>query len=562
MRLVWDALDEADAVAESLAALDAIERLRAAQGDELGRAALFGNWTRDYYWLAGRLLERGPAYLASAFEVGERLRARVLLDRLTQAGVPAPAADTGRASAELARLLAAAQRDLAAAGSSRQREISERIALMELERQTRTNREEHDTRDAQDAPAAADAGVLSFASLDAVRAALAPDEAMLWYSVAPWTDLYGDFGGGAWALVVTPAEVTAHRLETRVDLDAQVAAFDGLLRQRATPPEAWTAAARHLGRVLLDRPLATMATTVKRLVIVSDGVLHQLPFEALVSDNEAVLGARYDIATVPSATLWLRLRQAGTRPSGTPALVMADPTPPPTDTGLTLPPLPGARLEARRVADLIGLDASLVRVGAAASEHALKGWPLAETPLLHLAAHARADARVPDRSAVFLSAGGAADDDGWLRPSEIVSLGLRGSLVVLSACESADGALVPGEGLLSLARAFFAGGAGTVVATRWPLRDDDAAAMMEAFYRGMARGLPVDGAMRQARADAIDAGLPAAAWAGFALMGDGGRAPVPAGVTAAWWPRLGLVLLAVVGGLVAVRVAAARARVR
>ncbi|MEZ5283847.1 MAG: hypothetical protein R2712_03345 [Vicinamibacterales bacterium] len=52
LRLVWDTLDPASAEAESLAALDAIERLRAAQAEEHGRATLFGNWTRDYHWLA------------------------------------------------------------------------------------------------------------------------------------------------------------------------------------------------------------------------------------------------------------------------------------------------------------------------------------------------------------------------------------------------------------------------------------------------------------------------------------------------------------------------------
>jgi hypothetical protein len=75
--------------------------------------------------------------------------------------------------------------------------------------------------------------------------------------------------------------------------------------------------------------------------------------------------------------------------------------------------------------------------------------------------------------------------------------------------------------VLSLARAFFAGGAGTVVATRWPLRDDDAAFVMERFYTSLATGATVGASMRQARRDALAAGLPVEAWAGFALLGDG-----------------------------------------
>ena len=57
LRLVWHTLPQAQAIAESLAALDAIERLRARQEGNAARAALFHNWTRDYYWLTGRLLQ-------------------------------------------------------------------------------------------------------------------------------------------------------------------------------------------------------------------------------------------------------------------------------------------------------------------------------------------------------------------------------------------------------------------------------------------------------------------------------------------------------------------------
>ena len=88
LRLVWSTLPLEAAIGESFEALDAIERLRASQNEERGRTALFGNWARDYEWLTGQLLETQPPRVAQAFEVGERLRARVLLERLTQIGVP------------------------------------------------------------------------------------------------------------------------------------------------------------------------------------------------------------------------------------------------------------------------------------------------------------------------------------------------------------------------------------------------------------------------------------------------------------------------------------------
>jgi CHAT domain-containing protein len=220
---------------------------------------------------------------------------------------------------------------------------------------------------------------------------------------------------------------------------------------------------------------------------------------------------------------------------------------------LQLPPLPWARREARGIARTLQLDASHVREGADASEQFLKTAPLTRYSILHFAAHARADAAFPDRSAVFLTPGGTAED-GWLQPREIAALDLGGRLVVLSACESAGGSVLSGEGPLSLARAFFAAGAGAVLATRWPLRDDDAAFVMERFYRALGSGIGAAAALRQARRDAVDAGLPAAAWAGLALLGDGFRPPLTPIAGHRWFSTRSTIVGA---GLIGLAIAAA-----
>jgi len=473
LRLVWQTLQEDDAMKASLQALQTIEGLRARQQDKDSRAALFSTWTRDYYWLAGRLLDAKTPRLSEAFEVGERLRARELLEHLRrpgfqQAGNPA----TGSAST---------------------------------------------------LPSA-----LPFASLDAVRQTLDETEALLWYSVAPWEDVYGDFGGGAWLVVVTRSTVRLQRIAAGSDLDTRVAALVGLLRDRDTPVDSWEPAADGLGRLLLGPAVAELPSQVQRLVIVSDGELHRLPFEALrPARDQPRLAERFEIAVVPSATLWLRLRNTSVAPASDAALVFADPELARGPAGdALLAALPWARREARTIARTLRLDARLVREGDAASERFLKQAPLGRYAVLHLAAHARADEAFPDRSAVFLAPGSAAED-GWLQPSEIAALDFGGRLVVLSACDSASGFLLSGEGPLSLARAFFAGGAGGVVATRWPLRDDDAAFVMERFYRALATGVGAATALRRARQDAIDADRPAAVWAGLVLVGDGLRPPFP-----------------------------------
>jgi hypothetical protein len=82
---------------------------------------------------------------------------------------------------------------------------------------------------------------------------------------------------------------------------------------------------------------------------------------------------------------------------------------------------------------------------------------------------------------------------------------------------------------LSLARAFFQAGAAAVVASLWPLRDDEAAALVGDFYDELARGRSVGAALRGAQRAAIAAGRPAAAWAGLVAMGDDTRIPFPGG---------------------------------
>ena len=547
LRLAWQTMTEGEAMAASLQALDAVERLRARQQDDSGRAALFSNWTRDYYWLTGRLLEAGAPHLAEAFEVGERLRARVLLEHLTRAGLPRnerSAPDRAEARQRLQERIVQTQRRLLdpALPDHERRSLLEQLQLLEIEESA------HRTTGspAISAPAA-------FASLQAVRQALDPTEALLWFSIAPWKDLYGDFGGGSWVVAITRETVRLHRLSVDADLGGRVSAIVGLLRDREAPVERWEAAASGLGGALLGPAVAGLPQSVQRLVIISDGDLHALPFEALrPAPNGPRLGERFDVTSAPSATLWLRLRSAPAVPAPDAALVFADP-----DNlrgsaagALQLPPLPWARREARGIARTLQLDASHVREGADASEQFLKAAALTRYSILHFAAHARADDAFPDRSAVFLTPG-AAVEDGWLQPREIAALDLRGRLVVLSACESAGGAVLSGEGPLSLARAFFAAGAGTVVATRWPLRDDDAAFVMERFYRALGSGMGAAAALREARREAIDAGLPAAAWAGVALLGDGVRPPLRPIARRSFSTRVVVIAAAAIGLLAA-----------
>jgi CHAT domain-containing protein len=197
--------------------------------------------------------------------------------------------------------------------------------------------------------------------------------------------------------------------------------------------------------------------------------------------------------------------------------------------GARLGRLPHAEDEGRRLVRRLGGPPSRLWLGKEASEAALGATPLGDYGILHFAAHALVDDERPGRSAVLLAAG-SPTEDGLLQPEEIARLELPGKLVVLSACESGAGQMMLGEGTLSLARAFFQAGARTVVASLWRLDDDEAATFFDLFYRALAAGHSVSGALTASQRELQRRGAPAAAWAGVVVLGDGALVPVPGGV--------------------------------
>jgi CHAT domain-containing protein len=186
-------------------------------------------------------------------------------------------------------------------------------------------------------------------------------------------------------------------------------------------------------------------------------------------------------------------------------------------------------------------------MGDAASEAALKKANLERFSLLHFATHAVAYEEWPERSSVVLAPGSEAED-GLLQSREIVELPFDGCIVILAACQSADGSVLRGEGVMSLARAFFQAGSPAVVGSLWPLRDDEAAFIFDALYRHLAAGSTLGAALRGAQRDAIGAGRPADAWAGLVVIGDGSVVPFRDGARTA---RPWVLSLALGGALLA-----------
>ena len=541
MHVSWAAGAGERAVEDSMSVLDAIEALRDLQAATAGKAEAFSTWSEDYYWFSGRLIEAalaggGPKDLDRAFGVAERLRARSLIDTLEAVHAVPPAAlpIQQRRSAVLEQI-SGVQRQL----MNPDLPAAERTTAMKDLEALEIQEEDLRNQLARAAPALA-ARRPDFATLSRVRQTLRPDEALLSFQIAPWEDARGGFAGGSWLLATTRSGTRVYRLPGRGDLRAAVRLFNGLFDRRDGSE---AAPAASLYQQLLARPLADLPPGVHRLTIAPDDTLHQLPFAALRASPQAPpLAARFELTEIPSAWLWLGWKGQRPATAPVPALVLADPPLPGGKgpqvaaarervavfaSGVRLGPLPYARRESLSVVGEMG-DGSAQRLGEDASEAWLKSAPLKRFGVLHFATHAVTDEEHPDRSGVLL-APGARNQDGLLQIREIVDLDLRGRVVVLSACSSNSGLVLRGEGVMSLARAFFQAGAHTVVASLWRLRDDEAASFFARFYKHLGHGRSVAAAARAARQDLIADGAPAAAWAGIVVLGDGDLVPLPGG---------------------------------
>ena len=113
---------------------------------------------------------------------------------------------------------------------------------------------------------------------------------------------------------------------------------------------------------------------------------------------------------------------------------------------------------------------------------------------------------------------------------------------------------------MGLARAFLHARARAVIASLWPLQDEETAELMNELSRSLANGDSVASALATARRKRIEAGMPAAAWAGLIVIGDGAFTPIPGGASASRWVPwfLGLALLLLLVALSFWRLAKAR----
>ena len=589
-------------------ALESVEELRAGSLRADEARATFLATTKDVFEeassaLAEMALMSAPSevgkplegqalvYAAKAFEAVERGRARALLDLLSEAGTNiregVPPELFKRKQENLDQQAEVAQQLLGVSLT----DTSPSKSVEELEKKADELQNESisiENNIRTESPRYRGLTAMQPLTLAQVQQQVLDEgTALLEYSLGP---------EASYLWVVTREAITLFKLPARAELDAQA----DELRQQMLPPDqrqqsilrltpedmqrslkvrrrdalppasAFAVASHKLYKSVLEPAIAHLGT--RRLLIVPDGALSFVPFEALVTAPGTAdyatlpyLVKTNETVYAPSASVVAVRRQVSGNATTAPSaiLLIADPVFDMDDEraqnlpagasatarvrglGLSsavadvagadselpadfrLPRIKGTREEAERIAQTantaglkvetwLDLDAS----EANANERDLKPYRI-----LHIATHGLLDAKRPQFTGVVLSlVGNKEGNDGFLRTGEIFNLRLGSPLVMLSACETGLGKETGDEGVMGLTRAFMYAGAPVVGVSLWSVNDRTTAELMADFYKNL---LARDGekpaaALRTARRNMI-AGQKYSApfyWAPFVLVGD------------------------------------------
>jgi CHAT domain-containing protein len=282
---------------------------------------------------------------------------------------------------------------------------------------------------------------------------------------------------------------------------------------------------RELYRLLIE-PVAKELQNVRTVCVVPDSFLWTLPFQALTTKRGNYLVEQYALYYAPSLSVLHemndRSRQTITNGSliafGNPVLGRDE------KLNQDLCPLPEAETEVAEVAATVPSKLIKVLVGREADEKSFKAFA-PDYATIHLATHGVLDNRDPLYSHLLLTrTQGDVENDGSLEAREIMNMHLNADLAVLSACETGNGRISPGEGVIGMSWAFFVAGTRSTVVSQWRVNSESTSQFMKGFYQTLANQ-PHQGDKSQALREASIRLLKDPRyrhpfyWAGFVLVG-------------------------------------------
>jgi CHAT domain-containing protein/Tfp pilus assembly protein PilF len=522
-------------------AIDAIESIRTQLISDQHRATFSGQYQRIYTRLIEALMERHERDPKAgddrrAFAILERAKARSLVEAIREARIEVgqePDEDMDRREKQLDAHIAELQKRLIqpeVSGEER-RELQQRLsqAEQEFERMKAEIKLRNPRYAAFNYPNPLSIGEAQrlLDNRTAIVAYLVTKESVVAFIIT--SSIFRT------ERLAVPAQIVRARVQNYVDLIAE-------------DNDGWQEISRRLYAEFVVPVRKHLSSEVDRLIVIPDDALHYLAFETLIQDAEFARSdpSRYlledfTISYAPSATLLTELVASASDaptseradiavfadPAFAPALLVPGDSPAPSsvarslyeEEGLQVTRLPFSAAEARSIEQYAGRG-SRIYTGAEASESRIKTDRLDRFRVIHFATHGFISQHMPVRSALVLAPGG--DEDGFLQVREIYELKLKSDLVVLSACQTARGQLLAGDGVRGLAQSFFQAGVKSVVASLWDVNDERTALFMSSFYRHLADQKSKAEALRAAKIELLRQSPTSSPryWAAFILIGE------------------------------------------
>ena len=267
------------------------------------------------------------------------------------------------------------------------------------------------------------------------------------------------------------------------ELRRKVSEFHSALAERQ--PD-YASLGSELYRVLVE-PVANELQNINTICVIPDEFLWTLPFQALTTTTGAYFIEEYALYYAPSLSVLNEMSLRRPQQSSKDSLIAFGNPIIERKLKQDLHAIPETKTEVMAVAAAVETRMKRVLVGREADEKTFKALA-PQYAAIHLATHGVLDNRDPLNSYLLLTkTDDATENDGLLQAREIIEMHLNADLAVLSACETGNGRISPGEGVVGMSWAFVVAGARSVVVSQWRVNSASTSQLMKNFYQALGR---------------------------------------------------------------------------
>jgi CHAT domain-containing protein len=274
--------------------------------------------------------------------------------------------------------------------------------------------------------------------------------------------------------------------------------------------QSFTSNSNKLYKILIE-PFRSLLSDEKRIQIIPDGAISQVPFEILLEEksNSAEVNYRSLKYLIKSFTIGyaytssMLIHSRPVRHTSQPTLLAI---------GFTggqrlrtadskLEEITGAEEELKALEKLFNEGKFLV--GKEATESNFKSLA-PQFDIIHLAVHGMGDVQKAFAASLYFRSKYDKKDDGELHAYELYGLKFKALMAVLSSCESGVGKGFRGEGMISMASAFTYSGCENILMSLWKVNDQASILLMDDFYKHLSKGGTIDEALRTAKLNYLE----------------------------------------------------------